>query len=346
MKSFKEKIVIPSGAVWLMNTISEYKGKQELYKKQSPQVLKNLVELAIVESATSSNRIEGITVEKERLRPILAGRSRPRDRSEEEVVGYRNALRLIHNKFRQMDISPENIKKLHRLCMPDVHDSGRWKEKDNDLIKRHSDGQIEVIFRPVPAKDTPGMISNLCLAYRQSIDQWRYPPLYAIACLVLDFLCIHPFRDGNGRVSRLLTLLAMYQQNYEVGRYISLEKIVENSKETYYEALHKSSHGWHSARHDIEPWLYYFLGTINTAYIEFEKRALNTKVHKGTKTVLIEEAIREQTGKFTLGDIVSALPGISKDMVKLIFKRLSSAGKIKCLGKGHSAQWVKMPGFL
>lgn len=342
MKSFRENIKIPIGAVWLFNSISEYKGKQELYMKQSLQILKTLREIALIESAESSNRIEGVVVEKERLRPIILGKSRPRDRSEEEVVGYRNALNLIHGKFKELEISPKIISHLHYLCLEGAYDAGKWKEKDNEIIKRNPDGSVEVIFKPLSAKETPKAIDDLCLLYKQSYEQWKYPPLYAIACLILDFLCIHPFRDGNGRVSRLLTLLALYQYGYNVGRYISLERIVEDSKETYYEVLNKSSLGWHQAKHDLEPWLYYFLGTINSAYREFEKRAMSIKLKRGTKTEIILNAIDSQIGEFSFSDIVRSCPGISKDMVKLVFKRLEREKKIVCLRKGRNAIWRKL----
>ena len=225
MMSFKKQgrdLQLPLGAVRLMNSISEYKGKQELYAKQSPQILKTLVEIALIESAESSNRIEGVTVDRQRLKPLIIGHSRPRDRSEEEVAGYRNALDLIHKKHKNLEITAETIKELHRLSHAETGDAGHWKTKNNEIIRKNPDGTVEVIFKPLEAQLVPGAIDQLCLAYKHSIDQLKYPDLYAVACLALDFLCIHPFRDGNGRVSRLLTLLALYHQGYEVGKYISL----------------------------------------------------------------------------------------------------------------------------
>ena len=207
MNSFKrENVKLPLSSVWLMNSVAEYKGKQELYVKQSPQVLRALVERALIESAESSNRIEGVTVDKNRLKPLVMGKSRPRDRSEEEVAGYRKALDLIHKKYASLRITPETIKGLHRLCRGESWDAGKWKEKDNDIIRKYPDGRVEVIFKPVSAAETPDMVKQLCLAYENSVTQLKYPDIYAVACVILDFLCIHPFRDGNGRVSRLLTL--------------------------------------------------------------------------------------------------------------------------------------------
>lgn len=345
MMSFKKTgrdLQIPLGAVWLMNSISEYKGKQELYAKQSPQILKKLIEIALIQSAESSNRIEGVTIDKNRLKPLIIGHSKPRDRSEEEVAGYRKALDLIHKKHQSLDISPETIRQLHRLAHAETGDAGEWKKKDNEIIRKNPDGTVEVIFKPVVAALVPEAVKQLCLAYRHSIDQLKYAGLYAIACLILDFLCIHPFRDGNGRVSRLLTLLALYHHEYEVGKYISLERIIEQSKETYYEALQKSSKRWHDGKHDIQPWLYYFLGTINSAYREFEQRAGSIKSPKGAKTEIVIQTINSQAGEFSLSDIERLCPGISRDMIRLVFRQMKKENKLICLGKGQSAKWRRI----
>ncbi len=343
--SFKktgESFQLPLGAIWLMNSLAEYKGKQELYTRQSPQILKALVAMALIESAESSNRIEGITVEKKRLKPLIIGHTKPRDRSEEEVAGYRRALDLIHKKYNSLDISAPIIRELHRLSHAGSGDAGEWKKKDNEIIRKNPDGTAEVIFKPVSAAGTPEAIRQLCLAYRQAIEQLKYPALYAVACLILDFLCIHPFRDGNGRVSRLLTLLALYHQGYEVGKYISLERIIEESKETYYEALEKSSQGWHTAKHDIESWAYYFLGTINSAYREFEQRAGSVKAPRGAKRELVMQTINNQFGEFSISDIERLCAGVSRDMIRLVFRQLQKDKKIICLGLGQSAKWKRI----
>ena len=343
MNSFKRgNIELPLSAVWLTNSIAEYKGKQELYARQSPQILKTLLETALIESAESSNRIEGVTVDHARLKPLIIGHSKPRDRSEEEISGYRKALELIHTKYKSMRIAPDTVKELHRLCRGESWDAGKWKEKDNDIIRKHPDGRVEVIFKPVSSAKTPEMMEQLCLSYEHSVSQLKYPDLYAVACLVLDFLSIHPFRDGNGRVSRLLTLLALYQHGFMAGKYISLERIVEQSKETYYEALNKSSQKWHEAKHDVIPWFNYFLGTVLAAYKEFEERAANIKPARGAKTQILNQVIERQVGEFSLGDIERECPAISRDMIKIIFRELQKAKKIKCLGKGKSAKWKKI----
>ncbi|HRY85126.1 MAG TPA: Fic family protein [Candidatus Omnitrophota bacterium] len=343
MNSFKnDNLEMPLSSVWLLSGISEYKGKQELYTKQAPQVLKTLIEMALIESAESSNRIEGVTVDRERLKPLVIGHSKPRDRSEEEVAGYRKALDLIHKKYDTLQITPDLIKELHRLCRGESWDAGKWKEKDNDIIKKYPDGRVEVIYKPVSAAKTPEAMEQLCLSYRHSIDQLRYPSLYAIACLVLDFLCVHPFRDGNGRVSRLLTLLALYQHGFMVGKYISIERIVEQSKETYYETLNKSSQQWHEAKHDVLPWFNYFLGTITAAYKEFEERASHASPERGAKTGIVEAAVDRQLGEFSISNIEQECPNVSRVMIKKVLSQMSNAKKIKCLGKGKSAKWLRM----
>ncbi len=343
MNSFKrENVELPLSAVWLMNSIAEYKGKQELYAKQSPQILKTLLETALIESAESSNRIEGVTVDHARLKPLIIGHSKPRDRSEEEVAGYRKALDLIHTKYKSLKITPETIKELHRLCRGESWDAGKWKEKDNDIIRKHPDGRLEVIFKPVSVAKTPEMMKQLCLSYEHGISQLKYPDLYAVACLVLDFLSIHPFRDGNGRVSRLLTLLALYQHGFMVGKYISIERIVEQSKETYYETLNKSSQKWHEAKHNVIPWFNYFLGTVLAAYKEFEERAENIKPARGAKTALLVQAIDSQHGEFSISDIEKACPAVSRVMIKKVLLQMQKDKKIKCLGKGQSAKWKRI----
>ena len=241
-----------------------------------------------------------------------------------------------------MKINPETIKALHRLCRGESWDAGKWKGKDNNIVRKYPDGRVEVIFKPVSAKETPKAVEQLCLAYENSVTQLKYPELYAVACLVLDFLCIHPFRDGNGRVSRLLSLLALYQHGHQVGKYISMERIVEQSKETYYESLNKSSQKWHEARQNVLPWSHYFLGTVLGAYKEFEERAGNVTPARGAKTGIVTAAIEKQLGRFSISDLKRACPSVSRIMIKKVLSQLRKNKKIKCLGKGQSAQWVRM----
>lgn len=330
---------LPTGTVWLLTGIAEAKGRQEVFIQQTPEALKALRETALVQSAESSNRIEGVTVEPGRLRPLVVGNARPRNRSEEEIHGYRQALNLIHTRAADLPVTPETILRLHRIIQEGAGDAGRWKRVDNEIVELRQGAAPVVRFRPVSASKTPGAVEELCLVYRHALDQEQTPALLAIAGVVFDFLCIHPFRDGNGRVSRLLTLLTLYQQGYEVGRYVSLEQLVEETREDYYEVLRQSSERWHEGRHDLLPWLNYFLAVLRRAYREFEERAGQVKSPRGAKTALVEATVEGFPGEFTLSDLERGCPGVSRDMVRRVLRDLQTAGKVVCLGRGPGARW-------
>ena len=332
---------LPMSTAWLLNDIAEAKGKQELFTRQSPQVLKALREAAIIQSAESSNRIEGVTVAPERLRSLVLGNTKPRDRSEQEVQGYRMALNEIHTRHEKLPVTADTIRRLHALCQSASGDAGQFKRLDNEVVQLVPGAAPVVRFRCVKAKETPAAVDELCLLYRHALDQDNIPSLLAIAGLVLDFLCIHPFRDGNGRVSRLLTLLALYQHGYEVGRYISLERLVEQSKEDYYECLHRSSQRWHEGRHELTPWINFCLAIIRRGYTEFEQRVGQVKAPRGAKTALIQAAIEAQPGPFRVSDIQHVCPGVSLDMIRRILKNLRGT-KVECLGRGQNAQWRRL----
>jgi Fic family protein len=348
MNSFRgdrlKNLKIPTSTAWLLADITESRGRQDLYTRQSPQILKALLETALIESVESSNRIEGVTVERARLRPLVLGGAQPRDRSEREIQGYRSALNLIHTGWRELPITPETLRRLHLTIQEGAGDAGEWKSVENDIIEFRSGGPPVVRFSPVTASATPAAVAEMCLAYKHIIDQEITPPFIALACLVLDFLCIHPFRDGNGRVSRLLTLLGSYQYAYEVGRYISLERLVEQTKEDYYEVLKLSSEGWHEAQHDLLPWLNYFLTIIRRASREFEERAGQVKSPRGTKTALIEAAITGFMGEFSLAELERTCPGVSRDMVRRVLRDLQKAGRVECVGLGPGARWRRKEG--
>ncbi len=274
MMSFRSNYLssfsLPLSSVWLLTDIAEAKGRQGLLTR-SPEKLTSLRQTAMVQSVESSNRIEGVTVAPERLRPLVLEDARPRDRSEEEIQGYRRALELIHAEAQNLAITPELLKRLHATIQEGSGDAGQWKRVSNEIIELREGAAPVVRFRPVGVVETPAAVEELCLLYRHALNQDLAPPLVTVAALVFDFLCIHPFRDGNGRVSRLLTLLAAYQHGFEVGRYISLERLVEESRTEYYEVLHLSSQAWHEGRHDLLPWLNYFLTVLKRAYREWEK---------------------------------------------------------------------------
>lgn len=338
------RLTLPVSSLWLSSDIAEAKGRQQLYSRQSPQLLKALSATARVQSVESSNRIEGISVSPDRLQPLVEGRARPRDRSEEEIQNYRRALDRIHAQAATLAVTPELLLELHRTLQEGSGDSGEWKKVDNDIVELREGAAPRVRFLPLSVAETPAAVAELCLSYRYVLDQQEAPSLVAVAALVFDFLCIHPFRDGNGRISRLLTLLVLYHHGYEVGRYVSLERLVEESREEYYEALLHSSEGWHEGRHDLVPWLNYFLVMIKRAYREFEGRVGQVKSAPGSKTELVEAAVESFTESFSLTDVEKASPGVSRDMVRRVLRRLKTEGRVECRGRGPGATWHRTAG--
>jgi Fic family protein len=329
---------IPAITTWYLADLAEARGKQELFTKQSPQRLKILREHALVESAVSSNRIEGVEVDKSRVGTLVFGKPAFKDRDEEEVSGYRDALKLIHERGTSLPISETTIRELHRLTRGKIWDAGKYKEKDIDIIQTYPDGRSRVRFKSVPADETPEAMADMVKLWQRGLrERWVHPFVLA-AALNLDFLCIHPFRDGNGRVSRLLFLLACYHCELEVGRYISLERLIEQNKERYYEVLEQSSQRWHEGKHDPWPTINFLLYTLTQACKEFETRLGQIKSPRGEKTALVEAAIARQTADFTLSDIQRACPGVSVDLIRKVLKRLRGS-EIECLGRGPSAKW-------
>jgi Fic family protein len=236
-------------------------------------------------------------------------------------------------------LSPEAILKLHSLTRPEIWDSGQFKKEDGEIIEKHPDGRVTVRFRPTSARETPEAMSQLCLLSERSLREKQVPPLVVWAAQNLDFLCVHPFRDGNGRVSRLLLLLSLYQLGFTAGRYISLERLIEQNKERYYETLEESSQNWHEGKHNPWPYINYLLSILKASYKEFEERLGQVKSPKGAKTALIESAVRNFTGEFTLNDLERACPGVSRDMVRRVLRDLQKSERVECLGRGPGALW-------
>ncbi|MEK6775751.1 MAG: Fic family protein [bacterium] len=342
LKQFSQKIeTIPAAASWYLSDLGEARGKQELFTRQAPQRLKALREHAVIESAVSSNRIEGVEVDQDRIRAVVIGRAHLRDRDEEEVRGYRNALKLIHEQGNKLSVSEDTIKQLHKLTRGKIGDAGRYKAKDGDIIEKYPDGRERVRFKTVTAARTPAVIKELIVLWEECLSERQVHPLIAMAAFNLDFLCIHPFRDGNGRVSRLLLLLQCYHLGFEIGRYISIERIIEQSKDRYYETLEQSSLGWHQGKHDPWPYVNYVLYTLKTVYQEFEERVGQVKTARGTKTELVESAVKAFSRDFTLADLERACPGVSRDMVRRVLRDLQKKGTVECLGRGPGAAWRK-----
>lgn len=340
LEQFSQQIpTIPMATVWLLNDLAEYRGKQELFTKQSPQKLKKLREHALIESAVSSNRIEGVEIDRKRVGTVIFGKSLLQDRNEEEVRGYQSALAWIHGDGQNIKMSSTTIKKLHALTRPNIWDSGKIKKDDGGIIEKHADGRVTIRFRPTSAADTPEALKRLCdLSVRHLRDK-EVPPLVIWAAQNLDFLCIHPFRDGNGRVSRLLLLLSLYHLGFEAARYISLEKIIEQSKKRYYETLKQSSQQWHEGRHDPWPYINYLLYTLKELYSEFERRVGEVQALRGEKTEIVHQTVSGFSAPFHITELQKRCPGVSLDMIRKILKDMSVAGRVKCTGRGKNALW-------
>ncbi|MDY6865856.1 MAG: Fic family protein [Halobacteriota archaeon] len=339
---YLDHIVFDANHVATLRVLGEYKGKQELFNHQSPEALETLKNLAVVESTESSNRLEGIIVKRERIHAIVQKSTRPEGRSEQEVAGYRDALSLIHESWNLLPFTTNVIKQLHSIIyryLPE--EGGLWKEKENVIIDRYSDGTERIRFKPVSQEDTPRAMDLMIERYNNAILD-RRDPLVVIPLVIFDFLCIHPFQDGNGRIARLLTLLLLYKAGYEVGRFISLERIFEETKESYYETLEISSRKWREEDHDIMPWLTYFWGTLIRAYKEFEERVGTITTGRGSKTEQIKLAIDRKVGPFSISDIENECPGISRDMIRHVLRTLRDDGIIRSTGIGRGAKWVKV----
>lgn len=344
-----QRLAIPPGTAWYLNDLGELRGKQELYTQQAPQRLKNLRESAVIESALSSNRIEGVEIDPKRVRDVL-GAPRPlfRDRDEEEVRGYRDALTLIHRQAQELSMGGETIRRLHALARGEIWDAGEYKSRDADIIERYPDGSERVRFRTVSAAATPAAMEQLLDDWAQCLEQRWIPPLIALAAFNLDFLCVHPFRDGNGRVSRLLWLLQSYQLGYEVGRYISLERLIEENKERYYATLEQSSQGWHEGEHDPWSFINYALSIMKTAYSDFVERVGEVKAPRGAKRQQVIDGIEQLLARpgdgFRLSELEQQCPGVSRDMVRHVLREQQAGGVVSCSGRGAGALWSRATG--
>jgi Fic family protein len=347
MKSFEHGYLYdtPLSHLFAMSlrALGEYRGRQELYVKQSPEVLETLRRVAMIQSAESSNRIEGITVSADRLAPLVTGKSKPKDRSEQEVAGYRDVLNSIHAGHSHLRLSTGLIKEWHRtLYHYTPEKGGEWKKKDNAIFEVRPDGRQVIRFKPVSALAVSKNMESLIRFYQEALQERKTDPLLIVSSLVLDFECIHPFMDGNGRIGRLISLLLFYQNGYEVGRYIGLERIVEETKETYYESLLRSSRGWHEGTHDLRPWWEYFTGMMTGAYKEFESRVGKITTARGAKRAMVGNIILRLPVRFKFGELQRACPGVSYPTLKRALEDLKKEGKLRCLGKGRDAQWERV----
>jgi len=342
-QGFLERQAIPHSLLRTTRLLGEYKGKEALFKQQTPQVLESLRQVAIIQSTESSNRIEGIEAPPERIRKLVEHKTTPQNRSEQEIAGYRDVLATIHANHANIPITTGMVLQLHRdLYQFVAGPGGRWKMTNNSIAETRADGTRIIRFEPVPAHQTPDAMERLHALYRELWDRQEIDPLLLIPAYVFDFLCIHPFTDGNGRMARLLTLLLLYHAGFEVGRYVSLEHLIENQREGYYDALFKSSQGWHDGRHTLLPWWEYFLGIMLLgAYREFERRTGELTTAHGAKTEMVIAAISKLPATFRYGDLARACPNVSRPTIKRVLGLLRHEGKVECVKPGRDAVWEK-----
>lgn len=338
-----KNLMLPMVTVNLISKINEYKGKQELYKKQAPQILNTLKDVAVIQSTKASNAIEGIIITDQRLKGLMEKKTDPFDRSEGEIAGYRDVLNLVHASYDAIPIQPNVILQLHRHLYHYIPiEGGKWKNVENVISETHPDGTKYIRFQPVSVFETPESMRLLCAEFNERANKEDIEPLILISVFILDFLSIHPFNDGNGRIARILTLVLLYKFGFEVGRYISLEKIIENTKESYYDSLYQSSQGWHKNKNDIFSWTNYLLSTFIAAYKELESRVGIIETGKGNKAGRIKRYIENKIGFFTKEDIRHACPDVSESTINRVLNELKDTGFIEPTGLGRSAKWRKI----
>lgn len=342
-KSYLERLQISHQLIGMIRQIGEHKGKQSLYQHQAPQMLENLRHVAVIQSTESSNRLEGITADFRRIKDLVEEKTTPTDRTEGEIAGYRDVLNTIHSNHKNIPIKTQIVLQLHRDLMKYAgKEGGRWKSVSNEIVALNPDGTKTIRFQPVAPFQTSEYMAKLHLSFDAAIKEQDIDPLILISLYILDFLCIHPFLDGNGRMARLLTILLLYHNDYEVGRYISLERIVEQTKESYYDTLYQSSREWHKGRHNALPWMEYLMSTVLAAYEEFESRLGRISSGPGSKLDMVLNAIEGFIGDFSLADLENACPLVSRDWIRTLLQRLRKEGKIEILGKGRYARWRKI----
>jgi Fic family protein len=335
---------VPAALVTTLGQVAERKGRADAFRRQHPEQLRTLLETARIQSTAASNEIEGVTAPPARVAALVAGESAPANRSEEEIAGYRAALDLIHASARAMPLTSNVILQLHRdLYQFSATEGGRFKMTDNAVEEELPDGTRRVRFVPVQAFVTPTAMRELNDRYASELDRGVVHPLFLVGSCVFDFLMIHPFADGNGRMSRLLTLLLLYQRDYEVGRYISLERLIAETKETYYEALQASTAGWHEEQHDILPWLRYFVGILLAAYDRFEERTAGAVGGRGAKTRAIRQFIRSSASEeFSIDDVRRAAPVAGDALIRKVLHALRDEGALRAEGRGRRARWRRL----
>ena len=338
----KWQLLLTPEIVMMLSQIHEFKGEQNLFIEAQSDTLTQLVEIAKIQSTEASNKIEGIFTSDERLKKLVTNKTTPRSRNEQEIAGYRDVLSTIHDSYEFIPVRPSIVLQLHRDLYKFSGKSigGAYKNTDNVIAEEDNEGNRFARFQPIPAWETPDSIEALCDAFDDAIARNEADPLLIIPMFILDFLCIHPFNDGNGRMSRLLTLLLLYRAGYIVGKYISIEKVIETSKDTYYEALQSSSQGWHEEENDYAPFVRYMLGVILSAYRDFSSRVRVLTTSGISKPDRIREIIKDTLGKITKTEIMQKCPDISQVTVQRTLNDLVKNGDIIKIGGGRYTSYV------
>ena len=338
----KWKQLLTPEIVTMLASIHEFKGEQNLFIESQSDTLTQLLEIAKIQSTEASNKIEGIFTSNERLKKLVANKTTPKSRNEQEIAGYRDVLATIHENYEFIPIKPSIILQLHRDLYKFSGKSigGTYKNSDNVIAEEDEQGNRFIRFQPIPAWETPDAIEAICAAFDDIMSRNEADPLLIIPMFILDFLCIHPFNDGNGRMSRLLTLLLLYREGYIVGKYISIEKVIENSKDTYYEALQNSSQGWHKGENDYAHFVRYMLGVILSAYREFSSRVKVLTTSGMSKPERIREIIKDTLGKITKTEIMQRCPDISQITVQRTLNDLLKNGDIIKIGGGRYTSYI------
>lgn len=328
--------------VALLTQLHEFKGEQAMFAQAKSDVLNTFTEIAKIQSTEASNRIEGIYTSDERLKKLMLDKTTPKSRNEQEIAGYRDVLATIHENYEYIPLRPNMILQLHGDLYKFSGQSigGSYKNSDNIIAEEDEKGNKRARFIPVPAWETPIAMDELCVAYSEAVDNDNIEPLLIIPMFILDFLCIHPFNDGNGRMSRLLTLLLLYRAGYTVGKYISIEKLIEQSKQTYYDALQASSAGWHEGKNDYAPFVGYMLGVVVAAYRELRSRLNEVTKENLSKPDRVRELIKNTYGKITKTEIMQKCPDISQITVQRALNDLLKSNQILKIGGGRYTSYV------
>lgn len=327
----------------LIAAIYKEAGKQELYLKQRPEELEKLVEIAKIQSTEASNAIEGIMTTNTRIKQLVEEKTTPKNRDEQEIAGYRDVLNIIHESFDAIPITQGYILQLHKIMYSHMNNpmAGRTKNNQNYISATYPDGHTEILFTPLAPYETPAALDRICAEYNRVIGNFEIEPLIAIPVFIHDFLCIHPFNDGNGRMSRLLTTLLLYRNGFYVGKYISLEAKIAQNKDLYYKALNQAQIGWHEGTEDVVPFIKYILGTVLAAYKDFEDRF--SIIEKKLPAIdMVRMAVENKIGRFTKQDIHELCPSLSISSIESSLRKLVATGELKREGTGRATYYIRL----